>query len=212
MRRYISQISLFLGLLIIIGVFLFKPRKQANTRVATYMISDFEKSQLQTGDIILRRGYGLVSNFILRAMNEKYKVTHLGVVINQENELKVAHALSSSVSDQDGLRFQSFDNFVGLSHDSTLIISRLKSIDSINQQKVLQQLNHYKEMQLPFDNKFDYKDTTEHYCSELIWRIYENNLGILQVSDSLTFHKKYNTLNIFYDTSYFDIIINHQKL
>ena len=75
--------------------------------------------------------------------------------------------------------------------------------------KIKHQLDSYLKLNLPFDHKFDYSDTTEHYCSELIWRIYEHNLNILQVDSNLSNEEKYNALKIFYDTTYFDYIINH---
>lgn len=176
-----------------------------------YKLSSGEKKQLQTGDIILRRGYGFVSTMISKMMNEDYDVTHLGVVIKQNDNLKIAHALSSSVSNQDGLRLQAIDSFVHNSHDSTILVTRLKNIDVLKQDKIVKQIEYYYKKQLPFDHSFNYKDTTEHYCSELIWRIYEHNLKILNVADSLTDQQKYNTLKTFYDPNYFDIIINHQK-
>ncbi|QXP61609.1 YiiX/YebB-like N1pC/P60 family cysteine hydrolase [Olleya sp. HaHaR_3_96] len=176
-----------------------------------YKLNAKEKAKLQNGDIILRRGYGLVSTMILKMMNEDYDVTHLGMVVRQNDTLKIAHALSSSVSNQDGLRLQAIDSFVHNSHDRTILVTRLKNIDSVKQQKVISQIDYYYKKQLPFDHSFNYKDTTEHYCSELIWRIYEHNLKILKVSDTLTDEEKYNTLRTFYDPNYFDIIINHQQ-
>ncbi|MEL0644552.1 YiiX/YebB-like N1pC/P60 family cysteine hydrolase [Olleya sp. Ti.3.14] len=176
-----------------------------------YKLSPIEKAKLQTGDIILRRGYGFVSTMISKMMSEDYDVTHLGVVIKQNDNLKIAHALSSSVSNQDGLRLQAIDSFVHNSHDKTILVTRLKNIDTIKQSKIVKQIDYYYKKQLPFDHSFNYKDTTEHYCSELIWRIYEHNLKILQVADSITDQQKYNTLKTFYDPNYFNIIINHQK-
>ena len=176
-----------------------------------YKLSPKEKAKLQTGDIILRRGYGFVSTMISKMMSEDYDVTHLGVVIKQNDNLKIAHALSSSVSNQDGLRLQAIDSFVHNSHDKTILVTRLKNIDTIKQSKIVKQIDYYYKKQLPFDHSFSYKDTTEHYCSELIWRIYEHNLKILQVADSITDQQKYNTLKTFYDPNYFNIIINHQK-
>jgi len=176
-----------------------------------YKLSPKEKAKLQTGDIILRRGYGFVSTMISKMMSEDYDVTHLGVVIKKNDSLKIAHALSSSVSNQDGLRLQAIDSFVHNSHDSTILVTRLKNIDTIKQSKIVKQIDYYYKKQLPFDHSFNYKDTTEHYCSELIWRIYEHNLKILRVADSITDQQKYNTLKTFYDPNYFNIIINHQK-
>ncbi len=190
-----------------IGIKNFSPPKEVDSPI--YKLSEFEKSQLQTGDIILRRGYGFVSNMILNMMNEDYKVTHLGVILRNGDTLKVAHALSSKVSNQDGLRFQNLDNFVYHSKDSSLLVTRLKGIDSTKQAKIAEQLKLYLDMQLPFDHKFDYQDTTEHYCSELIWRIYEHNLGILNVADSITEEEKYNALKVFYNLDYFDIVLSH---
>ncbi|SFJ07479.1 YiiX/YebB-like N1pC/P60 family cysteine hydrolase [Olleya namhaensis] len=176
-----------------------------------YKLNANEKSKLQSGDIILRRGYGLVSTMILKMMNEDYDVTHLGMVVRQNDTLKIAHALSSSVSNQDGLRLQAIDSFVHNSHNRTILVTRLKNIDSVKQEKIVNQIGYYYKKQLPFDHSFNYKDSTEHYCSELIWRIYEHNLKILKVSDTLTDVEKYNTLKTFYDPNYFDIIINHQE-
>ena len=105
-----------------------------------YKLSPKEKSKLQTGDIILRRGYGFVSTMISKMMSEDYDVTHLGVVIKQNDSLKIAHALSSSVSNQDGLRLQAIDSFVHNSHDSTILVTRLKNIDFLKQDKIKRQV------------------------------------------------------------------------
>ncbi len=177
----------------------------------SYKLSSAEKAKLENGDIILRRGYGLLSTMILNMMDEDFEVTHLGIVVKQNDSLKIAHALSSSVSNQDGLRLQAIDSFVNNSYNRTIVVTRLKGIDTIKQQNILKQIDYYYKKQLPFDNSFNYRDSTAHYCSELIWRIYEHNLNILRVSDSLTDHQKYNSLKTFYDTNYFDVIINHQQ-
>jgi len=209
------KITIKIGLVLILVFLAYKFLKDDSNKPYEssflYKLSLAEKSKLQDGDIILRRGYGLVSTMILKMMDEDYDVTHLGMVVTENDTLKIAHALSSSVSNQDGLRLQAIDSFVHNSHDNTILVTRLKNIDSVKQKNIVKQIAYYKKKNLPFDHSFNYKDSTEHYCSELIWRIYEHNLNILKVSDTLTDEQKYNTLKTFYDTNYFDIIINHQQ-
>ncbi|MGB6269108.1 MAG: YiiX/YebB-like N1pC/P60 family cysteine hydrolase [Olleya sp.] len=210
MLKITIKIILFLGVIFLGYTCLKDDSNRPYESSFLYKLSPTEKAKLQNGDIILRRGYGLVSTMILKMMDEDYDVTHLGVIINQNDTLKVAHALSSSVSNQDGLRLQAIDSFVHNSHDRTILVTRLKNIDSIKQQNIVHQMAYYKKKNLPFDHSFNYKDSTEHYCSELIWRIYEHNLKILKVSDTVSDDHKYNSLKTFYNTNYFDVIINHQ--
>lgn len=176
-----------------------------------YVLSPSEKHELQTGDIILRRGYGFVSSMILKMMKERLPVTHIGIILNEQDGLKVAHTLSSSVSDEDGLRIQPIDAFTHNSHDSTLLVVRLKEFDQNSKKDIQDQVQYYLKRNPPFDKTFDYKDTTAYYCSELIWRIYEHNLKILKIHDSISADEKYQTLKMFYDTNYVEYIINHHQ-
>ncbi len=211
MRRFVLILFLLVGSILVAFKFLKSSSSRPLEEDFYYVLSEEEKQQLQTGDIILRRGYGFVSTMILRMMQEEIPVTHLGIVIRANDSLQVAHSLSSTVSDQDGLRLQQIDSFTHNSYDSSLLITRLKNIQSSDLEKIKKQVAYYHMKQLPFDHSFDYKDTTAHYCSEFIWRIYEHNLKMLKVADSISNEEKYNSLKTFYDTDYFDIIVNHHQ-
>jgi predicted RNA binding protein with dsRBD fold (UPF0201 family) len=176
-----------------------------------YKLSDSEKALLQEGDIILRRGYGFVSTMILNLMDEDFEVTHIGILVEKDDELNVAHSLSSSVSNQNGIQLQSLDSFVNHSHKNTILITRIKQIDKNKQDKIANNVRYYLKKKIAFDHSFDYKDTTKFYCSELVWRIYEHNLNLLQLPDSIMPKTKYNSLKTFYNPEYFDIILNHQQ-
>jgi len=211
MRRFIIILLVLISSILLTLKYLKSSSNRPFEEDFYYTLTKEEKKELQTGDIILRRGYGLVSTMILKMMEEPIPVTHLGIIIRNGDSLKVAHSLSSSVSDQEGLRLQEIDSFTHNSHDSSLVVTRLKNIKKNDFTSIKKQVNYYNKKQLPFDHKFDYKDTTAHYCSEFIWRVYEHNLKILKVADSISKEEKYNTLKTFYDTNYFDIILNHNK-
>jgi len=209
MRRFVLVLFILIASILLLFKFLKSSSSRPLEEDFYYVLTKEEKKQLQTGDIILRRGYGFVSTMILKMMQEEMPVTHLGIIIRNGDSLKVAHSLSSTVSDQDGLRLQQIDSFTHNSYDSTLLVTRLKTIRKTDVERIRKQVAYYNKKQLPFDDAFDYKDTTAHYCSEFIWRVYEHNLKILKVADSITEKEKYNTLKTFYDINYFDIIINH---
>lgn len=211
MRKFIITALLLLVFVLLVLKFFKDSSNRPFEESFYYTLTAEEKEKLQTGDIILRRGYGFVSTMILNYMKEDMPVTHLGIIIKNGDTIKVAHSLSSSVSNQDGLRLQLIDSFTHNSHDSTLLITRLKNIKNLDHQNIINQVDYYLKKDIPFDHNFDYKDTTKHYCSEFIWRVYENNLKILKVADTITDEQKYNTLKTFYNPDYFDIIINHHK-
>lgn len=215
--KYKNKI-LFLGLtVVLIGAavsLLFATTRPSKKKVAhlTYKLSAAEKSLVQSGDFILRRGYGFVSMMVARTLNEDRNVSHVGVLVREEDGIKVIHSLSSSISDFDGIQKTDFDEFNRQTIDSTTIIVRLKSEIPDIHQKIAAKAYDYLERQIPFDHKFSFEDTTKFYCSELLWHIVERDLKALQV-DTLNYptpESKYWSLRPLYDTAYFDVVLDHQ--
>jgi len=112
MKKTAIKILLFVGVVFLGLKFLKDDSNRPYESSFSYKLTKEEKAKLKTGDIMLRRGYGFVSTMILKMMDEDYDVTHLGIVVKQNDTIKIAHALSSSVSNQDGLRLQAIDSFV----------------------------------------------------------------------------------------------------
>ncbi|MBK8228251.1 MAG: hypothetical protein IPK70_13890 [Flavobacteriales bacterium] len=175
-----------------------------------YLLSDAEMAELQPGDIILRRGHGLVSDLISSVLSEEYDVSHCGIVAEHDSALWVIHSVSSSVSEADGMQSHRLQSFVGQSKPGSVIVTRLRT--AADRSLIARRAKELLRRKVPFDHDFDLEDTTRIYCSELVWRIIRDDYGI-DVFDAPAVGDKagrYRFMRLL-DTARFEVILNHQK-
>ena len=121
---------------------------------------DSIKSIVKEGDIVFRRGEGVVSRIVLAGdINGKY--SHIGMIINENDTLKVAHSVPGE-------------------HNDDLDFDRVK-IDAI---EIFFSQNHASAgaVNVKFDHNYDLNDTCSLYCTEFIQLLY-SNIGI-DISES----------------------------
>lgn len=210
-RRIIVFFALFL---ILCFIFLCIKKKQQNIKFQennnNYYLSPQEKTLLQEGDIILRHGFGLISDAITKFSNDTYPISHCGVIVfDNDSSIAVVHTVSNSLVEIDGMQKDNLDKFVKDSHLGSIIVVRYRYKDSISNKKIAQQTKLYLQKEIPFDDKFDFQDSSEFFCTEMIWRIFYKalNVNIFNTSNK----KTYNAMQFspFLDTTNFQIIINH---
>lgn len=180
-----------------------------NTKQVYYPISKQEKGLLRSGDIILRRGYGMFSDALIKVQEAKYPVSHCAMVLRDSKDIRVMHSLSSSVSSIDGAQFQSLQRFLNESVPNTILVVRLKSgTDTI--MSIANRMKGYANKHVPFDHEFDRQDTSKFYCTELFQHCFELELNkdIFAEQDLDKTNGVYG-LSTFLDTNYFEPIINH---
>ena len=125
----------------------------------------YSTDSLRSGDIILRKSYGLISDIIVMNLNDTLDVSHCGIIIKEPNSsYKVIHALSKKVSNADGVQLCGLEQFMADSKIETVRVFRFLS-DS--QGKIAAQALRYLKQKTPFDETFDATDSTALYCSEL---------------------------------------------
>jgi len=136
-----------------------------------------EVAMLRDGDIIIRKGFGFVSNKITDILNEPYNVSHCGIVCNTTapGGPSVIHSVSSTLSDIDGVQSCNIKKFVAESRENSIIVVRFKDTASHSTQLISTEAQRYLDAKLPFDNSFDLADSTEIYCTELVWKILLDN-------------------------------------
>ncbi|MEA2042300.1 MAG: YiiX/YebB-like N1pC/P60 family cysteine hydrolase [Bacteroidota bacterium] len=200
-------------LLIFIAAWIFrsaynKKEKQKEIKT-TYLLSVKEKSLIQDGDIILRYGFGLASDYIVKTFDEKYAISHCGIISTQKPEYTVIHSESSSVFSEEGITEQNFDQFTDAGHLNSVIIVRYKQAGATEKTKISERSRYYLSKKIPFDYAFDIKDSSTMFCSEIIWHIFldEFNHDIFWEPKKGT---NINRFSNFWDTSQFEIILNHQ--
>ena len=173
------------------------------------MLSKNEINQIKDGDIILRYGYGLVSDIIVETLKQKYNISHCAIICKKDSsKTKVIHSVSSTISDFDGVQEQSLSSFVNDSKANSIIIVRYKSPDSLRN-RISERAQYYLDKKVPFDNLFNINDSSEIYCSELLWLVFKDEFKVDLYKDSYNEKKDYFRFDIFLDTSKFEIIFNH---
>jgi len=182
-----------------------------NTKQVFYPMSNQEKGLLHSGDIIMRRGYGMFSDALISAQKQKYSVSHCAMIIERNGKLSVAHALSSSVAPIDGSQEQSLQRFLNESVPNSVVVVRFKtSQDTI--QRIAEAVKFYCGKHIPFDHNFDKADTTKFYCTELFQHCYKKVLvrDIFEAQLLGSTSGVYD-LSTFQDSTFFYPIIDHNK-
>ncbi len=180
-----------------------------------YRLTTEELSLINDGDIILRQGQGLVSNLIMKTLNENFALSHVGIITkSNEGKLDVIHSVSSTLSDFDGIQVQDLSNFIKESVPNSVIVVRYNKGENKKETKnsISAQAQEFLDLKIPFDHSFDFADTTKFFCSELIWRVFK------EVYDDEIFPPSINQMNVenlkfyhFLNEEKFKIIINHQN-
>ena len=109
MKKRVFKISLIVVfLLILTGLFSIVAKEKRSNReqfFSTYSLSDEEVDLLQDGDIILRKGYGIVSENIAKYLDEEYVISHCGIVVkSQKGNYFVIHSVSGRLPEDDGVQ------------------------------------------------------------------------------------------------------------
>lgn len=183
----------------------------SNEKKALYTLSPEEKNLIQEGDIILRHGYGMVSNIISKTLKEEYSLSHCAIVVKDSlDNYKVVHSVSQSISDYDGVQIQDFNLFINDSKPNSVIIVRYKALEEDHKAMVREKTMKFLNQQIPFDHKFDISDTTEFFCTELIWRVFLDLFND-DILDSENYKGSLSAFKFafFLDPRRFEIIINH---
>lgn len=191
-------------------LFLYNYRIEQEHFVSTYSLSQNEINKLKDGDIILRRGFGMVSDLIVTTMDEEYDISHCAIIVKDNKHFKVIHTVSQSLSEFDGVQSQPLSRFISDSKVNSIIVVRLKGISD---SAISQRAKYFLSKKIPFDHDFDINDSSKLYCTELIWKVIKDSYNIDVFENQLKDKDKKNQyrFSALMDTNRFDIIINHHS-
>ena len=192
-------------------LFVYIYRTEQEHSFSTYKLSNDEINLIHNGDIILRHGYGMASDLIVKTLNEKYDISHCAIVCKDSNQINVIHSVSQSLSDFDGVQTQTLSRFINDSKKNSIIVVRYKNPQHANNQLITERATYYLLKKIPFDNDFNIEDSTKIYCNELIWRTIKDSYHVDIFKNQLKDEDKKNHYKFYalWDTAHFEIIINH---
>lgn len=124
---------------------------------------------VEDGDIILRKGKGVISHLIAQRLNDTVDYSHCGIVVRDgDTAFSVIHSLSKKVSAYDGMQKCSLREFVEESRRGSVTVVRYRG-DSLH--RISPMAWHYLSAGIPFDEEYNIRDTSSFFCSELPIRI-----------------------------------------
>jgi len=210
MRRRWPFILLLLAVvpLLAFGMWWMKIRDEEE-RAVRYALSDAELALLQDGDIILRRGSGMVSDMIAGMLNEDHDLSHCGILVLRDGVFRVVHAVSNNISDHDGMQVHGLQEFVRQSRPGSLVVCRLRT--DRDRSVISRRAIRYLKQRVPFDHHFDRTDSSSFYCSELPWRILRDEFGVDIFADAADGGLEAFRFGRFMDPRWFDVVLDHQK-
>jgi len=179
----------------------------------SYQLSQEELELLQPGDIILRQGFGVVSQAISEFLNEEVRVSHVALLSKDgEENWQVIQSISKRVSNTDGLQQQNLASFVSESETNSVVVVRFRGYETDPglHLRIERAAQHYLQQQLAFDHSFSLEDSTRFFCSELIWRLFLNEVGV-DIFEKMDKDVRRERLRFasFFDPDHFDVVINH---
>lgn len=166
-----------------------------------------DKALLREGDVVLRRGDGTVSDFIVAFLKESCPVTHCGVVVRRPEGLMVIS--SESTPKADGIRCDPLGVFATYAWKGSLAAVRPR-LDDTQRAQYIQAAEWYLRQGKSFDMKFDMKDSSSFYCAELLYHVLLRATG----EDFLPKRKMLTTYEVvhmdnFFDPTRFELLLNH---
>jgi uncharacterized protein YycO len=214
-RKLIIFFIVLAGVALAIYLFLliYEYRSRQEQIISNYSLSKEEISLLHDGDIILRHGYGFVSDMIVRSLNDSTGISHCAILTKYKGHWIVIHSVSSTLTDVDGVQWQDLATFVNQSKKNSVVVMRYKHArNDSDRARIGEKAKYYLKKGVPFDNAFDLFDSSKFYCSELLWKVFKENYHIdIFESKYRPEHYDYMKFDTFLDTSNFQMIFDHRK-
>lgn len=127
-------------------------------------------NELQNGDIIFQESQSSLSEMIQFATKSRY--SHVGIIYEREGQYLVYEAVQP-------VKITPLDKWIKRGKNQHYVVKRLKDASEKLTPAVLQKMKAVGEKHLgkDYDGFFEWSDQ-KMYCSELVWKIYQEGAGI----------------------------------
>lgn len=140
----------------------------------TDFLPTIPKDTLRSGDIVFRQGTGLTSR-IVQTADKNGEYSHVGIVLRDKNgDCMVIHAVPDEPDykgDVDRVKLEHIDVFFGNGKAVCGAVMRVNADSARACRAATHALDIFKRNTL-FDHEYDMSDTTQMYCTELVYFVY----------------------------------------
>lgn len=171
--RIVNTTYLYLEFIIL--EFLLWGCSQSTPHNKTDYLPAIPKDTLRSGDIVFRQGSGLTSR-IVQTVDKNGTYSHVGIVLRDKNgDCLVIHSVPDEPDyhgDVDRVKLELLDNFFGNGKAICGAVMRVHTDSATAYRAALHALDICKRNTL-FDHRYDISDTTQMYCTELVYFVYK---------------------------------------
>ena len=142
-----------------------------NAKQPDSQLPELPYSQMRTADLIFRVGVGVYST-MLNMQRDSIHYSHIGLLVELDSSWYVVHAVPKELESPDDferVKLEKLEDFLAKERclHAEFVHSPLRRTD-----RVVARALQYARDSVRFDNKFDLNDSTELYCTEMIWRLF----------------------------------------
>ncbi len=139
-----------------------------------------------TGDIVLRKGKGFISEMFRKTSQRDQQFSHAGVIEVKKTGVYVVHVIENPQDSGSHLKTETLESFCSSSYNHGYAIYRYNFFSG-KEKAISGYLKRLKSTGVKFDEDFDLQTGSALYCSELIYKLcLESSSHELQLSGSAT--------------------------
>ena len=131
----------------------------------------------QNGDIIIRRGTGMISEKIMENLEEKVPLSHMGIIAEHDGEMMVAQSATRDDSIYyNDLHYATIQSFVEGADSCFCYSVRFQGPDSVRN-RIVSVADSLIRKGAVFDFGFDMSEQEHIHCTEFVWLCYVGGTG-----------------------------------
>uniref|UniRef100_B3EKF4 Permuted papain-like amidase YaeF/Yiix C92 family enzyme n=1 Tax=Chlorobium phaeobacteroides (strain BS1) TaxID=331678 RepID=B3EKF4_CHLPB len=135
-----------------------------------------DERRLENGDIILRYGKGLWSQFFRDVSRRDKRFSHAGIVVREEGAFYVIHAAAAELTGVGKVTCDPLGAFLEASSDYA--VYRL-AVSGPVRQKIAHNARNY--LGVSFDTSFDLSEQERLYCTEMVMQAVNKATGFVVI-------------------------------
>lgn len=135
---------------------------------------DIPIEKFQATDIVFRLGRTIESNLIATAGNDDNHYSHVGILVNHNDSLKVIHIEPSPTHTTDIIKAESLQDFFSIEKSLSGCVARFEELSSQKCNTIQTTALQLLTSRITFDHEYLLSDTCSMYCTELIEYIFNS--------------------------------------
>jgi hypothetical protein len=125
----------------------------------------------RNGDVVLRRGSGVISRSVL-TWDTRSTYSHAGLIVEDADGILVVHVEPRVGSGAGHVVVEPLAAFLAADRATAAAVYRLRSGTQAVLNLAVGAALDFADQKLPFDERFDVTAPTRLYCTELVWRAF----------------------------------------